>query len=86
MSFALEEAKLWGTQNRDTAIPRPALQSKPDDNEERTERIYRRSLKVKEFSDDSRRTVAKVGLMCTETVQKEVLALRSLTTWTPKDL
>lgn len=85
MSFALEEANLWD-HVLGTAIPPPVLQPKPDDNEERTERIYQRFLKVKEFSDDARRAVAKICQMCTETVQNEILALRSLTTWTPYDL
>ena len=85
MSFALEEAKLWD-HVLGTAVPPPLLHPKPDDNEERTERIYQRYLKFKEFSDDARCTVAKMGCICTETVQKEFLALKSLTTWNPKDL
>ena len=54
--------------------------------EERVERIYQRSLKIKDFSDDSRRTVAKTGRMCTETVQKEFLSKNELAKWTPKEL
>ena len=77
MSFALEEAKLWD-HVLGTAIPAPALTAKDDDDEERVERIYQRSLKIKDFSDDSRRTVAKIGRMCTETVQKEFLSKNEL--------
>lgn len=85
MSFALEEAKLWD-HVLGTSAPPPKLLPKDDDNEERTERIYQRSLKIKEHTDDTRRTVAKIGRMCTETVQKEFLVSKPLTTWTPKDL
>ncbi|MCJ1270238.1 hypothetical protein MMC22_010134 [Lobaria immixta] len=69
-----------------TASPPPALVPKENDTEERSERIYQRTLKIKDHTDDVRCTVAKIGRMCTETVQKEFLALKPLTTWTPKDL
>lgn len=85
MSFALEEAKLWD-HVLGTSTPPPTLLPKNDDNEERTERIYQRTLRIKDHNDDVRRTVAKIGRMCTETVQKEFLALKSLTAWNPKDL
>lgn len=85
MSFALEEAKLWD-HVLGTAISPLVFQLKTDDNKERAESIYQRFLKVKKFSDDTRWTVAKVGRMCTETVEKEFSALKSLTTWTPKEL
>ena len=85
MSFTLEEAKLWD-HVLGTAISPPLVQSKTDDNEERAESIHQRFLKVKEFSDDTRWTVVKVGRMCTETVEKGFSALKSLTTWTPKEL
>ena len=67
MSFALEEAKLWD-HVLGTAIPPPTLVTTTNDDEERAKRIYQRSLKIKDFNDDSRRTVAKIGRMCTETV------------------
>ena len=77
MSFALEEAKLWD-HVLGTAIPPPTLVATTNDDEERAERIYQRSLKIKYFNDDSRRTVAKIGRMCTETVQKEFLSKNTL--------
>ena len=85
MSFALEEAKLWD-HVFGTAISPLVLQLNPDNSEEQAERVYQQFLKVKEFSDDACRTVAKIGRMCTKTVQKELLALNSLTIWTPKKL
>ena len=85
MAFALEEAKLWD-HVVGTASPPPALVPKENDTEERSERIYQRTLKIKDHTDDVRRTVAKIGRMCTETVQKEFLTLKPLTAWIPKDL
>ena len=69
-----------------TTVSPPFLHPKPDNNKERIERIYQQYLKFKEFSDNARRTVAKMERMYTETVQKEFLALKLLTTWNPKDL
>ena len=84
MLFALAEAKPWD-HVLGTAVPPPALLPKDNDTEERSERIFQRFLKIKEHTDDARRTVAKIGRMGTGTVQKEFLALKPLT-WNPKDL
>lgn len=54
-----------------------------DDTEEKMEQIYQCSLKIKDFDDDSRQTIAKIGRMCTETVQKEFLSLKDLAAWNP---
>ena len=85
MSFALEGSKLWD-HILGLAVAPPALTAKPDDTEERSERVYQRFLKIKDFTDDARRTVAKIGRMCTETVQKEFLSQKDLAAWTPQAL
>ena len=67
MSFALEEARLWRHVER-TAVAPPSLEAKPDDNEDRMERIYAREEKICEFQDNARKAIAKIGKMCTDTV------------------
>ncbi|MCJ1265915.1 hypothetical protein MMC22_005797 [Lobaria immixta] len=44
------------------ALPPSRPVPEDDDEERRTERIYQRPLKVKDFTDDAGRTVAKLGL------------------------
>ena len=69
MSFALEEARLWRHVEGTTVSP-PALEAKEDDSEDRMEKIFARKEKICEFQDNTRKTVAKIGKMCTDTVQK----------------
>ena len=85
MSFALEEARLW-RHVEGTAIAPPPLMPKGDDSEDRMERIYARDEKICEFQDNARKAIAKIGKMCTETVQKEFLSVKASREWTPKEL
>ena len=85
MSFALEEARLW-RHVEGTAIAPPPLMPKGDDSEDRMEKIYAREEKICEFEDNARKAIAKIGKMCTETVQKEFLSVKASRYWTPKDL
>ena len=85
MSFALEEARLW-RHVEGTAIPPPPLMPKGDNSEDRMERIYARDEKICEFQDNARKAIAKIGKMCTETVQKEFLSVKASREWTPKKL
>ena len=85
MSFALEEARLW-RHVEGTAVAPPPLVAKKDDNEDRLEKIYAREEKIVEFQDNARKAIAKIGKMCTDTVQKEFLSVKSLREWTPKEL
>ena len=85
MSFALEEARLW-RHVEGTAIPPPPLMPKGDNSEDRMERIYARDEKICEFQDNARKAIAKIGKMCTETVQKEFLSVKVSREWTPKEL
>ena len=77
MSFALEESKLWD-HVLELAVAPPALIAKPNNIEEKSERVYQQFLKIKDFTDYAQRTVAKIGRMCTEIVQKEFLLQKNL--------
>ena len=76
MSFALEEARLWRN-IKETAVVPPSPEAKPDDNEDRMERIYAREEKICEFQDNPREAVAKIRKMCTDTVQKEFFSVKA---------
>ena len=85
MSFALEEARLW-RHVEGTAVSPPPLKAKEDDSEDRMEKIFAREEKICEFQDNARKAVAKIGKMCTDTVQKEFLSVKASREWTPKEL
>ena len=69
MSFALEEARLW-RHVEGTAVSPHSPKAKEDDNEDGMEKIFAREEKICEFEDNVRKEVAKIGKMCTDTVQK----------------
>ena len=85
MSFALEEARLWRHVEGTAIAPLP-LMPKGDDSKDRIERIYARNEKIYEFQDNARKTIAKIGKMCIETVQKEFFSVKASRDWTPKEL
>ena len=85
MTFALQEAKLW-EHISGTAMRPPELKSRTDDDEDRQERIWQRSEKIRDFDQDVQRATAKISKMCSSTVQKEFLSLHKSTEWKPKDL
>ena len=79
------EARLW-RHVEGTAVSPPRLEPKKDDNEDRMEKIFTREEKICEFEDNARKAVAKIGKMCTDTVQKEFLSVKVSKEWTPQDL
>lgn len=85
MTFALQDAKLWDHIMGSAKRP-PELKETSDDDEDRKERIYQRWKKVRDFDLDVRKTAAKISRMCTDTVQKEFLAVKTSTEWDPKEL
>ena len=85
MSFALEETRIW-RHVEGTAIAPLSLMPKGDDSKNRMERIYARNEKIYEFQDNARKAIAKIGKMCTETVQKKFLSVKISRDKTPKDL
>lgn len=88
MTFALQEAELWGYITGDRIKPRELIEKK-DDNEDRLEKIDQRKLDRLEFDEKERRVVGKIGKMCTDDVQQEFLAMKDVSkkeSWTPKEL
>ena len=85
MSFALAEARLW-RHVEETAVSPPRLEPKNDDSEDRMEKIFTREEKICEFPDNARKAVAKIGKICTDTVQKGVHSVKASKEWTPQDL
>ena len=76
MTFALQDAKLWNHIIGSARRPLE-LQETEDNNEDRKERIYQRWEKIRNFDLDARKTAAKISRMCTNTVQKKFLAVKS---------
>ena len=64
----------------------PELKEVSEDDEDMKERIYIRWEKIRDFDLDVHKTAAKILRMCTDTVQKEFLALNTSTEWNPKKL
>ena len=85
MGFALEEARLW-RHVEGTAVAPPSFKAKEDDSDDQMEKIYAREEKICEFQDNARKAIAKIGKICTETVQKEFFSVKASRDWTPKDL
>ena len=85
MTFALQDAKLWDHIMGSARRP-PELKETSDDDEDRKERIYQRWEKIRDFDLDVRKTAAKISRMCTDTVQKEFLAVKTSVEWDPKEL
>ena len=67
MTFALQEAKLW-EHISGTAMRPPTLKPQTDDDEERQERIWQRSEKIRDFDQDVQKATAKISKMCSSTV------------------
>ena len=57
------------------------LKETSDDDEDKKKRIYLRWKKIQDFDLDIRKTAAKISRMSTDKVQKEFLALKTLTEW-----
>ena len=85
MTFALQDAKLWGHIDESARRP-PELKEKPDDDEDRKKRIYQRWEKIQDFDLNVLKTAAKISRMCTDKVQKEFLAMKNSTEWDPRIL
>ncbi len=85
MSFVLEKARLW-RHVEGTAISPSPLETKKNDSDDRMEKIYARDEKICEFQDNARKAAAKIGKMCTDTVQNEFLSVKASKEWIPKDL
>ncbi len=64
----------------------PELKETENKDEDRKERIYQRWEKIRDFDLDVRKTAAMISKMCTDTVQKEFLAVKTSTEWDPKEL
>ncbi len=85
MTFALQDAKLWDQIMGSARSPLEFKETK-DDDEDRKEHIYQRWKKIQNFDLDIQKTAAKISWMCTNTVQKEFLAVITSTEWDPKEL
>lgn len=85
MTFALQNAKLWGHIDGSTRRP-PELNEKSDDDNDRKEGIYQRWEKIQDFELNVLKTAAKISRMCFDTVQKEFLTVKNSTEWNPKEL
>ena len=85
MSFALEEARLWRHVKETAVAPPPPLKAKEDDSDNQMEKIYAQEEKICEFQDNACKAIAKIGKMCTETVQKEFFSVKASRDCTPKD-
>ncbi len=59
MTFALQKAKLWEYISG-PAIRPPELKSKADDDEDRQERIWQRSEKIRDFDQNVQKATAKI--------------------------
>ncbi len=69
-----------------TAVAPPSLKSKADDNAEWIKRIHTREEKINEFQNDACKTVAKIGKICIDTVQKEFFSVQTSWEWTPIEI
>ena len=49
-------------------------------------KIYAQEEKICEFQDNARKSVAKIGKVCTDKIQKEFLLVKASRKWTPKVL
>ena len=76
MTFALQDAKLWDHIMGFVRRP-PELKETEDDDKDRKERIYQRWKKIRDFDLDPRKTAVKISRMCTDTVKKEFLVVKS---------
>ncbi len=50
-----------------------------DDDENKKKRIYQRWKKIRDFDLDVQKTAAKISKICTDTVQKEFVAVKTST-------
>lgn len=57
----------------------PELKSLADDEEDRQERIWQRSEKIRDFDQGVQKATAKVSKMCSSTVQKEFVSFHKST-------
>lgn len=85
MTIALQEAKLW-EHISGTAMQPPELKPYKDNDEERQERIWQRSEKIRDFDQDVQKATAKISKMCSNTVQKKFFLLHKLIDWKLKEL
>lgn len=85
MSFALEEARLWG-HVEETVVSPPRLKPKNDDSEDRMEKIFAREEKICELQDNTRKAVAKIGEIFTNTIHKGFRLVKASKEWTFQDL
>lgn len=85
MTLALQDTKCWNHIMGFARKP-PDLKATSDDDEDRKERIYQRWQLIEDFEQESRKTTTKISRMCTDTVQKEFLAIKPPNEWEPKEL
>lgn len=86
MTLALQDTKCWNHIMGFARRP-PELKATPgDDDEDRKERIYQCWQLIQDFEQDLRQTTSKISRMCTDTVQKEFLAIKPSNEWEPKEL
>ena len=78
MTFALKEAKLW-KHISGTAMRPLELKFHSDNDEDRQERIWQQSEKIRDFAQDIQKAMAKILKMCSSTVQKKFLSLHKST-------
>lgn len=85
MALALQDTKFWDHITGFARRP-PELKETSDDDDDRKERIYQRWQLIQNFDQNLRKTATKVSKMCTNTVQKEFLAIKPSNEWDPKEL
>ena len=50
------------------------------------EKIFAQKEKIWEFRNNARKAIAKIRKMCTDTVKKKFLSVKTSREWTPKEL
>ena len=60
------------------AVSPSPLTAREDDSEDRMEKIFARKEKICEFQGNARKAVAKIGKICTDTVQKKMTTTYSI--------
>ncbi|MCJ1224761.1 hypothetical protein MMC12_001406 [Toensbergia leucococca] len=85
MEIAIKISQLW-TFVEGTQLRPPPLVSKPEDDEERREKVYTRAEQIQEVKSNERRAVYTIIDMCTEEIQIELFASKPEDGWTAKYL
>lgn len=76
MSFTLNKVRLWRHVEK-TVLVHSCLKPKEDNSEDQIKKIFAREEKICEFEDNALKTIAKIGKICTNTVQKELFLVKA---------